>query len=126
MIRLLLVTKTEERRRLLLPLFEKQEGRTVSAVDSGEQAVSEALAGEFDLVVVDEDLGDMTGLVLVERLVAANPMLNCAAVTSLSKADFHEASEGMGVLGSLPISPSKADVDALMDHLSKVLSLSAL
>jgi two-component SAPR family response regulator len=39
----------------------------------------------LDLVVVDEKLGDMTGIEFIETLVSVNPMINCAAVSPPKK-----------------------------------------
>jgi two-component SAPR family response regulator len=78
-----------------------------------------------DLVVADETLGDMTGLDLIKRLVAINPLINCAAVSSLSKEAYHEASEGLGILMQLPPKPAGADGQRLMAHLNQILGLSS-
>ena len=51
-----------------------------------------------DLVIVDEQLDDMSGIEFVGRLVQVNPLVNTAIVGSLSDEDFHEATEGLGVL----------------------------
>lgn len=125
MIRLLLVADKKERCLSLLSAFEKKEVITLHTENSGEAALAAVRTVIFDLVLVDENVGDMAGLELVERLVAVNPMINCAAISSLSKEDFHEASEGMGVLCSLPPCPSDQDVEKLLAHLGKVLDLTA-
>lgn len=64
--------------------FEKQ-GGSITWATSGRQALKAIGKTTVDLVLTDENLGDMTGLELVERLVAVNPMVNCAAVSSLPK-----------------------------------------
>ncbi len=96
-------------------------GFAITMVNSCEEAMAKAGEQTFDLVVVDETLADVTGLACVERLVKSNPLLNCAAITSLSSDDFHEASEGMGVLMGLPHCPGKDDVKKLLDHLNAVM-----
>jgi CheY-like chemotaxis protein len=92
---------------------------------TGLQALEMIRTTPFDLVVTDEQLGDTSGLAFIKRLVKANPMINCAAVSSLSKADYHEASEGLGILMQLPVRPSKADGEALMAYLKKVQGFTA-
>jgi two-component SAPR family response regulator len=74
----------------------------------------------IDLVVVDEKLGDMTGLSFIAKLVAVNPMINCAVVSSLSAQAFHEASEGFGILMQLPPKPDRNDGQRLMDRLIRI------
>jgi hypothetical protein len=49
-------------------------------------------------------------------------MINCAAISSLSHKDFHEASEGLGVLMQLPESPGRDDAAKLLEHLKTILN----
>ncbi len=90
---------------------------------SGNEALSTLSDNVPGLVIADEDLGDMTGLEFIKELVAVNPMINCAAVSSLSPDDFHEASEGLGILMQLPEKPGKEDGVKLLEHLSTIIYL---
>lgn len=90
---------------------------------TGNQALAMLKNRPVDLVVADERLGDMTGLAFVEKLVKVNPMINCATVSALSKSDYHEASEGLGILLQLPVGPNRADGKALMAVLEKILGV---
>ncbi len=103
----------------------KQQGGAIQWAATGDQALETIAKQAVDLVVTDEHLGDMTGLELIARLVAVNPMINSAAVSSLSKEAYHEASEGLGVLMQLPPRPDPADGERLMAHLNQILGLSA-
>ena len=87
---------------------------------SGGETLAAIKRQSVDLVLADEDLGDMQGLELIKRLVAVNPMINCALVSSLSPEDYHEASEGLGILMQLPHRPSLADGRRLLDHLDRI------
>ena len=78
----------------------------------------------FDLVVVDEKLGDMTGIEFIETLVSVNPMINFAAVSPLPSDEFHEVSEGLGILAQLPVLPGAKDSEDVLkrlNHLKKLL-----
>lgn len=97
----------------------------ISWASSGEAALEIIKNKPFDLVVSDEKLADMTGLKFIENVVKTNPMINTAAVSSLSADDYHEASEGLGVLKQLPVQPSQADGKNLMEYLRKILGFSA-
>ena len=94
----------------------------ITRVDSGSNGMSMVSENMFDLVVTDENLGDMTGLEFIRKIVAKNPMVNCAAVSSLAPGDFHEASEGLGILMQLPARPGKEHAEILLDHLKKILN----
>jgi CheY-like chemotaxis protein len=102
-----------------------KQGGTIHWDATGDQALETIGKQAVDLVVTDERLGDMTGLELIGRLVAVNPMINSAAVSSLAKEAYHEASEGLGILMQLPPSPDRADGAHLMAHLNQILGLSA-
>lgn len=87
---------------------------------SGEEALARLSGKAFDLVVADENLGDMTALELSRRLLKINPMINCAVVSSLSPEEFHEASEGLGIMTQLPQDPGAKDADMLISTLKQI------
>ena len=78
--------------------------------------------GNFDLVVADENLGDMTGLELIRAIVAKRPMVNSAAISSLTTEDFHEAGEGLGILMQLPVNPGQEHAAMLLGQLKSILN----
>ena len=90
---------------------------------SGSNAIVKLTEGNFDLVVTDENLGDMTGLEFIEKVISKRPMVNCAAVSSLLPADFHEASEGLGILMQLPVRPGQEQAEKLLRQLKNILNL---
>ena len=90
---------------------------------SGDNAIGKIDEESFDLVVTDENLGDMTGLEFIEKVISIKPMINCAAITSLLPADFQEASEGLGILMSLPVRPRKEQAEKLLVQLKTILNL---
>ena len=106
-----------------LSLAIEARGGFINWAASGHQALAILSQTTVDLVVADETLGDMTGLEFIKRVVAVNPMVNCAAVSSLSKEAYHEASEGLGLLMQLVPNPGKADSERLMANLNRILQL---
>lgn len=108
-----------------IPAFKSaldKRGVHTTYVDSGRKALSVISEEVFDLLIADEDLGDMTGFELIKSVVTQNPMLNCTAISSLSSDEFHEASEGLGILMQLPIKPDKNEIDQLLEQLKKIQS----
>ncbi|MDX2448580.1 MAG: hypothetical protein QNK29_15430 [Desulfobacterales bacterium] len=95
-----------------------------TCLESGHKTLSAVSEKVFDLLVTAENLGDMTGLELIKSVITSQPMLNCAVVSTLSSADFHEASEGLGILMQLPAEPGKKEADQLLEHLKKIQSFS--
>jgi len=91
-------------------------------VRSGSDALAVASETPPDLLVVDETLGNMEGLTLIRELLGVNAMINTALVSPLSSSEFHEATEGLGILSNLPIVPGKADAQAILTRLAEVVS----
>ena len=60
---------------------------------------------------------------LVQKLLLVNAMVNTAVVSSLSDEEFHEASEGLGILGRLPNDPGMSDAVEMLHKLKTVLGV---
>jgi len=74
------------------------------------------------LMVIDEEVDGISNLQIARQIVMKNPMINLALVSNLSGKDFHEASEGLGILAQLPPDPGKEDAAKLVKLLGKILS----
>lgn len=75
---------------------------------------------EIDAVIVAEELDDCSGKDFVERLTKVNPFVPCAMLSDMDGDDFHEETEGLGVLMQLPVNPLKKDVTKLLEHLAQI------
>jgi len=125
MIKLLLVTPHRNSLLELASAMEKYDDVELTWTDSGQNALDKLSETSVDLVVIDKELGDMTGLEFAENMVRLNPMINCAVLSSLPSDEFHEASEGLGVFSQLPLRPAKADAETLLKDLKKLKELTA-
>ncbi|MFH1139056.1 MAG: response regulator [Pseudomonadota bacterium] len=94
-------------------------------VDSGASALRRAAEEPPHLVVVGEELGDMSGLDLVNSLLRLNAFINTAVISALSAEDFHEAGEGLGIMVQLSPRPGPAHANEVLTRLSKITSFSA-
>ncbi len=90
-------------------------------VGSGAEVLETARASAPHLVIIDTGLQDDEPLELVQKLVRVNAMVNTVVVSPLSEEEFHEASEGLGVLGRLPVEPGEGDAAEVLNRLKKVL-----
>ena len=73
-----------------LPAFKRaieESGGQVTCLVSGRQVIDAVSERNFDLLIAEESLGDMSGINLIEAVVSRQPMLNCAVVSSLSPDD---------------------------------------
>ncbi len=93
----------------------------VTPVDCGAAALEATRTAAPQLVIIDQGLTDAEPLELVQQLLLVNAMVNTAVVSPLSEEDFHEASEGLGVLARLPENPGAAEAAELIHKLKALL-----
>jgi DNA-binding NarL/FixJ family response regulator len=117
MIKLLLASPDESSLSELASALKEHDDVELLTTESGEKALSMISESAIDLVVTDEELGDMTGLEFARRLISLNPMINCATVSGLEPERFHEVSEGLGLMDQLPTRPGKEDAERLLRNL---------
>ena len=124
-LNLLLVCREKDFLSGLASALKKHDDIMLSWSESGGKALDKISNSPVDLVITDENLGDMSGLELALKLLSINPMVNCAAISSLSHEDFHEASEGLGLLAQLPPQPGEKEAEALLQQLRDLKNLTA-
>nr|NJM03391.1 hypothetical protein [Desulfobacula sp.] len=93
-------------------------------LDTAEKALKLIAGEKIDLVIIHEQLPDMTAKKLVENIITLNAMMNCVVLSALPKEDFHETFEGLGVLMQFPLMPGKEDMEKLRDHLARIRRIS--
>ena len=120
MIRLLLVSSDMNSLSDFVKFFEKQPDVSVLSAESGTKALDLISTEKLDLVISDEDLQDMTCFAFVEKLVMANPMINCALLGTMDPDDFHETTEGMGVLMQLSPTADEEQLEKLLIQVRKI------
>ena len=123
MLKLLLISNTIETFSEFASVLKENGKNEVLYAESGETALKMIIDNAIDLVITDEEIGDMSGLDFAKRLISSSPMTNCAAMSSLSEKDFHEASEGLGLMNHLPVPPGKSDAEDLLNTLRRIRGL---
>jgi DNA-binding NtrC family response regulator len=122
MVKILIVSMDIEALSDLISVLE-EDGARIMWAESCEAVLKNVEAERYDLIITAEDLPDVKGLECIKKLISLNPMINCAAISSLSHKDFHEASEGLGVLMQIPERPGRDDAAKLLEHLKMILNL---
>lgn len=77
-----------------------------------------AAAGSIALIIIDEKVEGRSGPDIAKDMIRVNAMANLALVSSLSPEDFHEASEGLGIMAQLPPCPDEKDAERLLSILT--------
>ena len=89
----ILVVEDEERLARLISRVLSEEGYAVEAEANGRQALLLALAGEFDLLIVDWMLPELSGVQLVKRLRAAE--VGTPAIMLTARDQIEDRVEGL-------------------------------
>jgi DNA-binding NtrC family response regulator len=77
----------------------------------------------FALVVCDESTADdFPGKDLIEEIIKINAMINTALVSTLSDEDFHEFTEGLGILKKISPNPSDKEAKELYDYFQMIIN----
>lgn len=77
----------------------------------------------FDLAFIDEFVGNQAGFEFIEELVVSNPFMNFVLISSLAAEQFHEQTEGLGVMAQLNPVPSERDIQQVIRQYQKIVSL---
>jgi DNA-binding response OmpR family regulator len=77
-------------------------------------------AARPDLLIVDARIGGRDGFVLCREVLKIDAFVNMAAVSDLDDDEFHEASEGLGLVGRLPSRPVIGDFERLLELLTAI------
>jgi hypothetical protein len=69
---------------------------------------------------VDARIGGRDGFDLCREVLKIDAFVNMAAVSDLDDDEFHEASEGLGLVGRLPSRPTAEDFERLLALLTAI------
>ena len=121
MIKLLIVSPDKHAFLDLTSFLKKKVKIDISWAETGQIALNMVNNNPFDLAIADDQLPDITGLGFIQKLVSINPMINSALVSKLSPDQFHEQTEGLGILAQLPKKPDETNAEELLEQLKKII-----
>ncbi len=96
---------------------------TLYQVDSGEDALRMFREQNPHLVIIDQEIRDKNPLDLVMKLLAVNAMINTTMITSMDAEEWHNKSEGLGMMPPIPDPPTEKDALALLEAFRKMPGL---
>lgn len=117
---IIIVTNDEENFSSFVQALSAESEYVIGWDNSLEQSQERVSAAPPALMVIDEKIDGVSNLQIARQIVMKNPMINLALVSSLSAKDFHEASEGLGILTHLPRHPGKEDALKLAKLIDKI------
>jgi len=120
MSKILIVTSENQKFTGFADALARESGAQILRADSVEAALDSVSTAKPTLVVIDETVGGIPGLNIARSILMKNAMVNQAIVSPLSPEEFHEASEGLGIMAQLPPSPDAASAKMMLDLLGKM------
>ncbi len=119
-MRILVISHRAEDLGDFIKALEQDANTEVALAPTGEVALEMVGVNPPDLAVVDTGLSDGGPFEIVTQLMMANAMVNTAVISPLSKDDFHESSEGLGVMVQLPPGPAEDQAVELLEKLKGI------
>ena len=120
MARILLVSVKKDNLSDLANGLSTAEDVDLHRAESGVSALRSAARLSPRLVVIDEEIGDMAPLDLVVGLLELDATIATAVLSKMPPEEFHEASEGLGVMAQLPPQAGREHVAQLLQKLKAV------
>lgn len=123
MLRILMVTNRGEMVRSFIEGLSSDPEVCLDLAASRAEALKIVGTESPHLVIVDSGSWETDSLDLVREMITVNAMVNTAVVSSLSDEEFHDKSEGLGILCRLSPQPGENDSKALLQKLRGVLGI---
>lgn len=103
--------------------FARGLGADVQWATAADDVLSRAKTPPWQLVVVDAMMPGMQYKTFLIDLLRVNAMLSTVVITDMDEEAFHEDSEGLGVLCTVPGNPGRESGVKVMDRFCQLLGL---
>lgn len=100
--------------------LEKETDTLIDMVKTGAEAVDTARNKNPLAMLIDDDIQDIPGLDLVRQLLAVNAMIHLALASDLAEDQFHEKTEGLGLIMKLSPYPDVTEAHKLAERLHQL------
>lgn len=120
MTQILIVTSEKKNFSEFMDGLKQDKTVTIITADSQDEAIDKLSPDLPDLIVIDENVDGTSGLTIARNVLMKNAMANQAVVSSLSPEEFHDTSEGLGIMAQLPPEPDAAQAKIVLEILKKM------
>ena len=117
MAKIAIITDDVEKYRVVVDSLDEHGDTWACYSSAGGTAAAGLCETPPDLIIVDETLTTIDGLALVRELLEKNAFFSIAVASDRPPDEFHEVSEGLGVVMQLGDPPGTDDVRKVMDYL---------
>ena len=84
------------------------------------ESIDLAMGKAPDLLIIDTNIDDGSALDIAQKVIRVNAMVNMVVVSDLSEEDFHEASEGLGIMARISDPPDAEDAPRILELLRQM------
>jgi ActR/RegA family two-component response regulator len=117
---ILLVTSREAQLKSFADALRADPKVELTTVDTAEASIETAARLVPVLAIIDQEVGEVSGMNIVQRLLEVNAFIHTAMLTEMDDALFHERSEGLGILSRVAFQPGQKDAVDLLAKLREV------
>ena len=121
MIKILLVSSAPENFLSLENALGSDPKVAVLKAGTAEEALRIAREEKPSLAVVDSVLSGAKPEKLVADFMMVNAMMNTAVVSAMDEEEFHEKTEGLGIMMRLPERPGSGEASKLLETLKGII-----
>jgi DNA-binding NarL/FixJ family response regulator len=107
----------------MVEFLRDEPGVELVPVPSGAAAMQLLQEKPIHLLIAADNLEDMSGLDCLKQVAKQFPLVYTALCSTLSHEDFHESTEGLGVLMQLSLQPGKEESAKMLAQLQKINAL---
>lgn len=118
-VEILAVTDRSPELAEFLTALQERAGMSLMVATSGKAALEHVKSDQSPFVILDRTLPDAEPFRLAMDILSVNAMTNLAAITELSDEDFHEESEGLGMLCAIAPDPGGEDATLVAETFSR-------
>ncbi|MGM0452815.1 MAG: hypothetical protein ACQERN_06600 [Thermodesulfobacteriota bacterium] len=118
MKQILIATQQPDRFSPLAGRVKAQSDYTIAWADTTQKLFDAVSATPPKLTIIDAHIDGKSGIALAREAIMKNAMADIAVVSSLSEEEFHEASEGLGIVAQLPPAPDETHAGRLIELLA--------
>jgi len=120
MYRIVIVSSNPESFSVLAGALQADSRIAIERVAAGDQALALVISAAPNLVILDEKAGEPSDFEFIRSIMQRNALIDAVVVSRLSEKEFHESSEGLGILMQLPPRPGLPEAEALLARLTLI------
>jgi len=123
MLKIILVSSRQKTLKPFINALQSDQDVSLDLQDSPDAVLDQVRQQAPHLVIIDDHLEEMVPQDLAMELLQVNALVNIAMISSMAEEEFHEATEGLGLLPRLPSPPGAEEAPVLLGRLREMPGL---